>query len=84
MVNAGFELHDGTHREATMPYAVFENGERLTRIFATEHEAWDAAESAGLVEIGPDGTKFLEDHLEIRPCTADCQEPAGADSDFIM
>lgn len=66
-----------------MPYAVFEGGERLTRVFATEDEAWDAAESAGLVEIGGDGTKFLEDHLEIRPCSADCQEPADAGSSFI-
>jgi hypothetical protein len=67
-----------------MPYAVFEGTERLTRVFATEQEAWDAAESAGLVEIGPDGTKFLEDHLEIKPCTADCREPADAGSDSIM
>lgn len=74
----------GSIGEATMPYAVFENGDRLTRIFATEQEAWDAAESAGLVEIGPDGTKFLEDDLAIKPCAADCQEPAGAGSDFTV
>jgi hypothetical protein len=67
-----------------MPYAVFEENERLTRVFATEQEAWDAAENAGLVEIGPDGTKFLEDHLRIKPCAADCHEPAGAGSDFIV
>jgi hypothetical protein len=66
-----------------MPYAVFEEDERLTRVFATEQEAWDAAEVAGLVETAPDGTRVLEDHLEIRPCAADPQEPAGAASDFI-
>jgi hypothetical protein len=32
-----------------MPYAIFENDEKLTRIFASEQEAWDAAERAGLV-----------------------------------
>lgn len=64
-----------------MPYAVFEDSDRLTRVFETEQEAWDAAEAAGLVESGPDGTRFLEDHLEIRPCQADCQEPANAASD---
>jgi len=66
-----------------MPYAVFEGGERLTRVFATEQEAWDAAESAGLVEIDRDGWKFLEDHLEVRLCSADCQEPADAGSNLI-
>jgi hypothetical protein len=67
-----------------MPFALFEENARLTRVFATEQEAWDAAEGAGLVEIGPDGTKFLEDHLEIRPCTADCQDSTDAGSDVIM
>ncbi len=67
-----------------MPYAVFEGSERLTRVFENEQEAWDAAEGAGLVEIGPDGIEFLEDHLEIRPCTADCQEPADAGSNSTM
>lgn len=66
-----------------MPYALFEGGERLTRVFETEQEAWDAAETAGLVESGPKGTRSLEDHLEIRPCTADCQEPADAGSGII-
>jgi hypothetical protein len=47
-------------------YAVFEDNERVTRIFRTEREAWDAAGRAGLVETGPDGKKTLDDHLEIR------------------
>jgi hypothetical protein len=38
-----------------MAYAVFEDEERLTRIFATEQEAWDAAERAGLVETTSGG-----------------------------
>jgi hypothetical protein len=40
-----------------MPYAVFEDGERLTRVFVTEEQAWQAAERAGLVET-TDGKKF--------------------------
>lgn len=63
-----------------MPYAMFEDEERLTRSFATRREACDAAERAGLVEIGPDGTKLLYDHLEIRPCVDEPQEDeAGFD-----
>ena len=64
-----------------MAYAVFENEERLTRIFATEQEAWDAAERAGLIDVAPDGTKILDDHLEIRFCAGEPEpgEDAGAD-----
>jgi hypothetical protein len=51
-----------------MPYALFEDEERLTRSFASRQEAWDAAERAGLVEIAADGKKLLDDHLKIRPC----------------
>ena len=65
-----------------MPYAVFDDDERLTRIFATEQEAWDAAESAGLVETAPDGTRVLEDHLNIRFCTGEVEESDGAGADF--
>jgi hypothetical protein len=70
-------------RRRAMPYAVFEQDERLTRVFATEQEAWDVADVAGLVEIAPDGTRAPEDHLEIRPCADDPKEPANATSDFI-
>ncbi len=66
-----------------MPYAVFEDGERLTRVFATEEDAWKAAERAGLVETA-DGKKVLEDHLEIRPCDAEPEASDEAGSDFIL
>jgi hypothetical protein len=64
-----------------MAYALFEEDERLTRIFATEQEVWNAAERAGLVDSAPDGKKVLDDHLEIRFCTGtpDKEEDAGAD-----
>lgn len=65
-----------------MAYAVFEDDERLTRMFATEQEAWDAAERAGLVETDADGKKVLEDHLEIRFCLGEPQEDEDAGADF--
>ena len=67
-----------------MSYAVFEGEERLTRIFATEQEAWKAAERAGLVEADSDGKRLLEDHLEIRFCEGEPEvdEDAGADFKF--
>jgi hypothetical protein len=65
-----------------MAYAVFEDDERLTRMFATEQEAWDAAERAGLVETDADGKKVLEDHLEIRFCPGEPQEDEDAGADF--
>jgi hypothetical protein len=66
-----------------MPYAVFEDNERLTRVFTSEQEAWAAAERAGLVETAPDGKKVLDDHLEIRPCNAEPHED-DCGSDFIL
>ena len=66
-----------------MPYAVFEDGERLTRVFATEEDAWKAAERAGLVDTA-NGKKVLDDHLEILPCEADPHGSDGAESDFIL
>lgn len=65
-----------------MAYAVFEGDERLTRVFASEQEAWNAAERAGLIDIDPEGRKILEDHLEIRPCAAEPQEGEDAAEDF--
>jgi hypothetical protein len=67
-----------------MPYAVFEEEERLTRIFATEQEAWHAAERAGLVDTAPDGTRTLEDHLEIRFCPGEPEEDQDAGADFRL
>lgn len=65
-----------------MAYALFEDDERLTRTFATEQEAWEAAERAGLVETAPDGSKVLEDHLYIRFCPGDPEESIDAGGDF--
>jgi hypothetical protein len=70
-----------------MPYAIFENDEKLTRLFASEQEAWDAAERAGLVEVAHDGRKKLDDHLEIRFCPGEPQEEdtdTDAGADFMI
>jgi hypothetical protein len=67
-----------------MPYALYEQDERLTRSFPTPQAAWEAAERAGLVEIGPDGEKILDNNLEIRPCDSTPDEVVDPGSDFIF
>ena len=67
-----------------MAYAVFESDERLTRIFATEQEAWDAAEGAGLTETTREGKKILDDHLEIRFCVGQPEADENAGTDFLL
>ncbi len=67
-----------------MPYALFEDDERLTRSFPTLQQAWKAAERAGLVVQGADGKMILDDHLEIKPCDADPDDVTDPDSDFIF
>jgi hypothetical protein len=37
--------------ESTMSYAVFKDGDRISRPFQTEGDAWDCANDAGLVEM---------------------------------
>jgi hypothetical protein len=59
-----------------MSFALFEDGERLTRSFPTERDVWAAAERAGLVDIGSDGERRLDDHLEIRHCEPTPDEAA--------
>ncbi len=68
-----------------MPYALFEDDERLTRSFPTRQEVWKAAEHAGLVVPGTDGELILDDHFEIKPCEADPgEEVINPGSDFIL
>jgi hypothetical protein len=63
--------------ENTVPYALFENEERLTRPFRTEREVWEAAEQADLVVAGTDGEKVLDNNFEIKPCEATPEELAA-------
>ena len=53
-----------------MPYAVFKDGEKLSRAFSTKQETLEKADQAGLVEHD-DGQPVLEDQLKIEPCASD-------------
>ena len=67
-----------------MPYALFENDERLTRPFRTEREVWEAAERADLIEFGTHGEKNLDNNFEIKPCEATPEELAVAHDDVMF
>ncbi len=67
-----------------MSFAVFEGDTRLTRSFPSREAAWKAADNAGLVVIGPDGEKVLDDQLEIRPCEPTPDEASDSGSDLIL
>jgi hypothetical protein len=53
-----------------MPYALFEDDEKLSQDYPTEDDAWDHAEEAGLIDI-VGGKKVLEDGYTIQPCVAE-------------
>ena len=67
-----------------MSFALFEGDERLTRSFPTEEEVWTAAERAGLVDVDADGTRRLEDNLEVRPCEASPDERTDPESSDLV
>ncbi|CCE08700.1 conserved hypothetical protein [Bradyrhizobium sp. STM 3843] len=67
-----------------MPYALFENDERLTRPFRTEREVWEAAERADLVTLGTHGEKILDNDFEIKPCEATPDELALPHPDIVF
>src|SRR5450756_1705137 len=84
---AGAERADGTpaesirmKKESTMSYAVFRDGDRISRPFQTEGDAWDCANDAGLVENVPSGggsSQVLEGHCTIKPCDAEFVMPTN-------
>ena len=57
-----------------MPYALFENDDRLTRPFRTEREVWEAAARADLTTTDSQGGKVLDNNFEIKPCEASPDE----------
>jgi hypothetical protein len=57
-----------------VPYALFENDDRLTRPFRTEREVWEAAERADLTTTNSQGGKVLDNNFEIKPCEASPDE----------
>jgi hypothetical protein len=65
-------------KESTMPFALFEKDDQLSRSFSTREEVWQHAEDAGLV-LDDNGTLKLEDHYTIKPCPADPEQDKRID-----
>jgi hypothetical protein len=62
-----------------MSYAIFKDGERISRPFQTEGDAWDCANDAGLVENVPPGgsVQMLDSRCTIEPCDSEFVMPAN-------
>jgi len=70
--------------EPLVPYALFENDERLTRPFRTEREVWEAAEQADLITLDTHGKKILDNNFEIKSCEATPEELASSGSTIVV
>jgi len=60
-----------------MSYAIFMDGNRISRRFQTQGDAWDCANDAGLVENVSSGSgpvQILDGHCTIDSC----------DTEFVM
>ncbi|WP_027568420.1 hypothetical protein [Bradyrhizobium sp. URHA0013] len=64
-----------------MAYALFKDGEKLSRTFPTKEETLKKAEDAGLVESGGNQPR-LEDDLKIRSCSPDPEPRSEDDLDW--
>ena len=67
-------------KEAIMSYAVFKDGDRISRPFETEGDAWNCANDAGLVANIPSGdgaVQVLDSHCKIEPCEGELVMPAN-------
>jgi hypothetical protein len=63
-----------------MSYAVFKDGDRISRPFPTEGDAWNCANEAGLVENVPSGggsVQVLDHHCTIKSCGTEFVMPAN-------
>ncbi|QQO13239.1 hypothetical protein JJB99_28085 [Bradyrhizobium diazoefficiens] len=65
-----------------MPYAVFKDGEKVSRAFSTRNETLQKADEAGLVEHDG-GQPVLEDELKIEPCAPDPEPHDDAELDWM-
>jgi hypothetical protein len=65
-----------------MPYAVFEDDEKLSRAFPTEKEALRKADEAGLVVDESNGKLVLDSGLAIRSCSSDLKAGIGDELDW--
>jgi hypothetical protein len=67
-------------KESIMSYAVFRDGDRISRPFQTEGDAWNCANDAGLVENVPAGDgsiQVLDGHCTIESCDYGLVMPAN-------
>lgn len=64
-----------------MAYALFKEGEKLSRTFSTEEETLRKADEAGLVESS-DGQPVLEEDLKIKQCLPDPEPHSDEDLDW--
>jgi hypothetical protein len=69
-------------KEGSMPYALFENDDKLSRSFPTLDEVWEHADIAGLV-VDDNGKPRLEDHYSIKPCAADPKQERQVDDWYL-
>jgi hypothetical protein len=56
-----------------MPYALFEDKQKLSQDYPTYEEAWRHADEAGLTDV-VGGTVVLADGYVIEPCAPDQSE----------
>jgi hypothetical protein len=67
-------------KEYIMTYAVYKDGDRISRHFQTQGDAWDCANDAGLVENVPNGggsIQVLVSHCTIESCDGELVVPAN-------
>jgi hypothetical protein len=63
-----------------MSYAVFKDGNRISRPFQTEGDAWDCANDAGLMKNVPTGggsVQVLDGHCTIESSDGELVMPAN-------
>jgi len=64
-----------------MAYALFKDGEKLSRTFSTKEETLKKADEAGLVESS-EGQAVLENDLKIKRCPPDPDHRSDEDLDW--
>ena len=67
-----------------MPYAIFEDDQKLSRAFPSEQEALKKADEAGLVVTDDQGKPMLDNDLSIKPCPADPDVESSDDMDWAL
>jgi hypothetical protein len=68
--------------QVSMAYAVFKDGEKISRTFPTQEEALKKAKEAGLMEFSD--RPVLEDNLSIKPCLPDAESKSDDDLDWAL